>query len=281
MANGQMQTVLTQLRKLLRRRQSGAADWELLARFAVAQDETAFEVLVWRHHRMVLSVCGRALADTNDVEDAFQATFLVLARKAGSLGRTGSLASWLFGVARRVALETSARRLRRHASVPPLIPSSSAEPCADSMREELRGIVEEEIARLAEKYRAPTVLCYVEGMTYEEAAQQLGWPKGTVSTRLAHAREMLRKRLAGRGVVLSAGALAGWLCESAAPAAAPGGLVASAVKLAASVTTAKTTARAVAPHVVAIAEGVANPRAVHGPMVAAKSSGEISCLTAP
>jgi RNA polymerase sigma factor (sigma-70 family) len=258
MADGQMQTIMAHLRKLLRRAESGAADWELLERFAAAHDETAFEVLVWRHHRMVLSVCGRALADTNDVEDAFQATFLVLARKAGSLRRTGSLAGWLFGVARRVALETSARRSRRHASVPPGVPSSSAEPCADSMREELRGIVDEEIARLSEKYRAPTVLCYLEGMTYEEAAQQLGWSKGTVSTRLARAREVLRKRLAGRGVVLSAGALAGWLCESAAPAAAPGGLVASSVKLAGSVATAITMARAVAPHVAAIAEGVLN-----------------------
>ena len=218
MANAQMHTVLKHLRRFLGRRESSAPDWELLERFAVSHDETAFEVLIWRHHRMVLSVCGRALGDANDVDDAFQATFLVLARKAGSLRRTGSLSSWLFGVARRVALETSARRSRRHAAVPVSVPSSCLEPCEESIRQELRGIIDQELAQLPEKYRAPIVMCYVEGMTYEETAQQLGWSKGTVSTRLTRARELLKKRLAGCGLALSAGSLTAWLCESAAAA---------------------------------------------------------------
>src|SRR4051794_38375886 len=108
MANRQIQQLLNRLRMILAPHgENGASDWELLERFAASQDQTAFEVLVWRYHRMVLSVCSRILADSNDVEDAFQATFLVLARKAGKIRRTGSLSSWLFGVARRVALEAS------------------------------------------------------------------------------------------------------------------------------------------------------------------------------
>jgi RNA polymerase sigma factor (sigma-70 family) len=256
MALGQMQAVLKQLRKLLGRSQSVAPDWELLERFAASRDETAFEVLIWRHHRMVLSVCGRVLHDANDLDDAFQATFLVLARKARSLRKTGSLSSWLFGVARRVALETRGRRSRWHAPAAMPVPSCCPEPYEESMREELQGIVDEELARLPEKYRAPTVMCYLEGMTYEEAAQQLGCSKGTLSTRLTRARELLGRRLTRRGVTLSAGALAAWLGESAASAAMSTVLVAAALRMAPSAATAKSLAAIASPQVAAVAEGV-------------------------
>jgi len=257
MATGQMQHVLRHLRKVLAPRgESAASDWDLLDRFAAAHDETAFEVVVWRHHQMVVSVCSRILADSNDVEDAFQATFLVLARKAGSLRRTGSLSSWLFGVARRVALEARARGSRRHVPDLVYVPPACPEPCDEIVRQELRCVFDEVLGQLPEKYRAPIVMCYLEGLTYEEAGQRLGCPKGTVSTRLTRARELLKIRLTGRGLAVSAGSLAAWLCASAASAATPVSLVASAIKAATAAAAMKTVAGTIAPKVAALTQGV-------------------------
>ena len=129
MAIGQVRQVLSHLRKALTTcQETGATDGELLERFYVSRDEAAFELLVWRHHRMVLGVCSRILADANDVEDAFQATFLILARKGRSIRKRGSLSSWLFGVARRVALEASRKTQRLQPSgltLPPSCPQRS------------------------------------------------------------------------------------------------------------------------------------------------------------
>jgi RNA polymerase sigma factor (sigma-70 family) len=248
-----MQNVLKHLRTVLTpRADSGASDWELLQRFAATHDETAFEVLVWRHHQMVLSVCGRILADADDVEDALQACFLVLARKAGRIAPRGSLSSWLYGVARRVALEASRASRRGRPALPPA-PSADPEPCEDLIRQELRGIFDEELGRLPEKYRAAVVLCYLRGLTYAEAARQLGCPTGTVSTRLTRARELLQRRLAGRGLALSAGALAAWLCETAAVTGASSPLVASTTR---AVTAAASAKAAVSARVATLAEGV-------------------------
>jgi RNA polymerase sigma factor (sigma-70 family) len=230
MAIGQMQTVLKHLRKTLAPRlESAASDGELLERFLVSNDQAAFELLVWRHHRMVLGVCSRILADSNDVEDAFQATFLVLSRQGRSIRKRSSLSSWLFGVARRVALAASRGSRRLQPSLLPL-PSSCPEPRDELMRQELRGIVDEELGHLPEKYRAPVVLCYLEGLTYEAAGQQLGCSRGTISTRLTRARELLRRRLAGRGLAVSTGALVAWLCANAASAGAPGSLGIATIK---------------------------------------------------
>ncbi len=188
MASGEMQNVLKRLRMVLMpHKESGASDRELLDRFFVSQEEAAFELLVWRHHRLVLGVCGRILADANDVEDAFQATFLVLARKGKSIRQQGSLPSWLFGVARRVALEVRRGNQRLQPSGVTLR-SSCPEPGGELMRQELQGLLDQELGLLPEKYRAPVVLCYLEGMTYEEASQRLGCSKGTISTRLTRAR---------------------------------------------------------------------------------------------
>ena len=255
MSTGPMQNVLQHLRKALAPRgESGASDAELLERFFASHDDAAFELLVWRHHRMVLGVCSRLLADSNDVEDAFQATFLVLARNGRSIHKRGSMSSWLFGVARRVALEASRATQR----LPPsglTLPSSCPEPVDELMRQEFHGIVDEELGHLPEKYRAPVVLCYLEGMTYEEAGRHLGCSKGTISTRLTRARELLRTRLAARGLAVSAGSLAAWLCENAASAGAPNSLVVSTIK-AATLRAAGQATGAISTHVAALTEGV-------------------------
>jgi RNA polymerase sigma factor (sigma-70 family) len=149
---------------------------------------------------MVLATCRRLLREPNDAEDAFQATFLVLAKKAGAVRRPGRLAGWLHGVALRVAARARAETHRRRARETPLAdvpaPAAADGACpADAGR-----ALDEELARLPERYRAPLVLCYLEGHTYAEAARRLGWAAGTVSGRLARARALLRRRLTLRGL---------------------------------------------------------------------------------
>jgi RNA polymerase sigma factor (sigma-70 family) len=202
-----------------------ASDGLLLERFIARREEVAFAGLVRRHGPMVLSVCRRVLHHAQDAEDAFQATFLVLARKAASIRKRDSLGSWLHGVAYHLAVKARDRgwRRRRHENrAGESRPGQS--PAADAWRE-LQGILDEELRRLPEKYRAPLVLCYLQGQTHEEAALQLGWPVDTVKTRLSRARQRLRVRLSGRGLALSAGSFAVVLAASAAPAAVPTRLV--------------------------------------------------------
>src|SRR5262249_31616689 len=145
----------------------------------------------------------------HDAEDAFQATFLILVRKAGSLGRPELLGNWLYGVAYRTAARARAEATRRRFREVPLIdrdlPAKESTP--DGVWRDLRPVLDEEINRLPDKYRAPFVLCYLEGKTNEEAARQLGCPLGTVLSRLARARERLRLRLTSRGLTLSVGLL--------------------------------------------------------------------------
>jgi RNA polymerase sigma factor (sigma-70 family) len=179
-------------------------DAQLLDRFVRVREEAAFAALLQRHAGMVLRVCRRVLHDAHDAEDAFQATFLLLARKAGSIRKRDSVASWLHGVAFRLAAklrdQRSSRRLRdRHAAQPRQTP-----PDLEVAWAEFRAVLDEEIAALPEKYRGPLVLCYLEGLTHEEAARRLGWPLGTVRGRVARARDRLRDRLARRGLALSA-----------------------------------------------------------------------------
>jgi RNA polymerase sigma factor (sigma-70 family) len=232
-----MRTILKQLHKVLgRRSDSGVSDDHLLTRYLSERDQAAFELLVWRYHRLVLGVCRRALNDPVDVEDAFQATFLVLARRAGAIKRRESLSSFLYGVARRVAMEVAGRNVRwgQHQATPAeALPGE--EPGDTVQREELRRLLDEELGRLPEKYRSPLVLCYLEGATYDQVAERLGCPKGTLSTRLTRAREMLRVRLVRRGVTLSAGMLAGFLSAEAA-AEAPAALVTATVQAATTAT---------------------------------------------
>jgi RNA polymerase sigma factor (sigma-70 family) len=169
---------------------------------------------------MVWSLCVRCLGETPEAEDAFQATFLVLVRKAASLRSPQSLGPWLYGVAYRTALKLRGQRARRMERQCPL-PEEIAEERGESMWSELRPVLDEEINRLPTKYRLPVLLCYLQGLSSEEAAERLGCAKGTVFSRLSRARDLLRRRLVRRGVEVSAGALAAVLAESAALRAMP------------------------------------------------------------
>jgi RNA polymerase sigma factor (sigma-70 family) len=196
------------------------SDGELLERFRVRQEETAFALLVQRHGSMVLGVCRRMLADSHAAEDAFQATFLVLVRKAASIRKRDSVASWLHGVARRIAVRARLQTARDHALERRSVAMPRAEACDEWTWSELRRILDEELEQLPEKYRTPLVLCGLEGKTHEQAARELGCPKSSLSSRLVRARELLRERLTRRGITVSAVALAAMLTEKA-PAAVP------------------------------------------------------------
>jgi RNA polymerase sigma factor (sigma-70 family) len=197
------------------------SDGELLGRFADRGEEAAFAALVQRHGPMVLGVCRRVLENEADAEDAFQATFLVLARRAGSVRKRESVASWLYGVAVHVARRARTAAARRRAHERQVAGVQRQDPLAAVVWRDVRPVLDEELGRLAEKYRAPLVLCYFEGKTHEEAARQLGWTNGTVCGRLARGRALLRDRLVRRGLTLSAAALAGLLSHSGAPAVSP------------------------------------------------------------
>jgi RNA polymerase sigma-70 factor (ECF subfamily) len=195
------------------------SDATLLERFVTCREEAAFAVLVERHGPQVLGACRRILRDEHDAEDAFQATFLLLARKAGVLPWRESVGGWLCAVARRLSLIARAGAARRCLHERPLSALAGAgtgprhdasfedprgvDPLSEIARRELRRVLVDELEGLPEKYRAPVVLCYLEGMTNEEAARRLGWPAGSMSRRLERARSLLRHRLAGRGLSLA------------------------------------------------------------------------------
>jgi RNA polymerase sigma factor (sigma-70 family) len=187
---------------------SGLSEWQLLERYLERRDETAFEALVTRHGPMVLGVCRRALGFSPEAEDAFQATFLVLVRRARDLGPRDAIGPWLYGVATRVAARarTQATRRRRYEAMPLELPA--VDRGGSTVDPDLVEVLDLELSRLPCKYRSPLVLCYLEGRTHEEAAQDLQWPVGTVKGRLARARELLRSRLSRRGFSPSSGVLA-------------------------------------------------------------------------
>jgi RNA polymerase sigma factor (sigma-70 family) len=235
MTSGPYSSLLRLIRKVAAPRASESpGDSDLLDRFIAGQDETAFAALVRRHGPMVFGVCRNVLGNAEDAEDAFQATFVVLVRKARSISKRESLGSWLHGVAYRVALKARSALARRRTVERQAIPMShtNADAAADTdaLWRDLRPVLHEEVERLPARYRDPFVLCYLEGKTNEEAAAILGWPKGTVLSSLARARERLRERLTRRGLTLSAAALAAVLSEKAAPAAIAPALLDTAVK---------------------------------------------------
>jgi RNA polymerase sigma factor (sigma-70 family) len=196
-------------------------DRQLLQRFATQRDDAAFTALVHRHGAMVWRVCRQVLREPHAAEDAFQATFLILVRKAGSLGRPELLANWLYGVARRVAVRARKTTARREAHERPGVEALAATAAGGAAGQDPQPLLQEELQRLPAKYRSPMVLCYLEGRTNEEAARQLQWPVGTLKVRLLRGREMLRTRLVRRGLVLSAAVLATALSPEAAPAVPP------------------------------------------------------------
>jgi RNA polymerase sigma factor (sigma-70 family) len=204
-------------------------DATLLARWRDQRDHAAFALLTARHGPMVLGVCRRILGDVQDAEDAFQATFVVLARKAGKLRRPEALASFLYGAALRIARK--ARTAKRRRLVP--LPSPAPEPVDPRPQpldvltgRELLELLDAEIARLPETYRLPLLLCLLQGRTVEDAARQLGWSIGSLRGRLERGREQLRRRLSRRGLGLSVGAVA-----LLAPAVVPEKLLAESARL--------------------------------------------------
>jgi RNA polymerase sigma factor (sigma-70 family) len=220
MLSRQQKVLLPQLCRMIGSQYGGAlSDRDLLGRFLGQRDTEAFAALVRRHGPTVLGVCRRVLGHAQDAEDAFQATFLALARRARSIAKQDSLGSYLYGVAYRVALKAraDAARRRRHERQAAL--AADAQATADTTADDLRPIVDEEVNRLPDKYRRPIVLCYFEGKTYQEAARVLGWPAGTAAARLARARTLLRSRLALRGLAPAVGTVAALLAEGTAPAA--------------------------------------------------------------
>jgi RNA polymerase sigma factor (sigma-70 family) len=232
-------------------------DCVLLQRFVAERDEAAFTLLLQRHGPFVLGVCRRLLGDSHAAEDAFQAVFLILARKGASIRQQTSLAAWLHRVASNVArtARTSAARRRIHEERAQAM--TPAEATDEPALREWHPVLHEEVNPLPEKFRLPVVLCYLRGKAQEEAAQELGWPLGTVKSRLARARESLRGRLTRRGLTLAEGAVAGFAAESAAPAAVPANLE-EATRHAALALAAGEAAAAVAPApVVAMMQGVA------------------------
>jgi RNA polymerase sigma factor (sigma-70 family) len=207
--------LLSHLHRLVDTRHSDA---QLLQRFVTQRDEAAFATLLDRHGRLVWRVCRHILHGDHDAEDAFQAAFLVLARRAASIRQRESLASWLHGVAYRIAVRAKQMPAKRQARER-RVAAAIAVPPPDFAARELQVLLDDEVARLPEKLRAPFVLCCLDGRSRGEAAAELGWKVGTVSSRIAQARQRLQARLARRGVTLSAALTAAVLGNDAVSAA--------------------------------------------------------------
>jgi RNA polymerase sigma factor (sigma-70 family) len=208
-------------------------DAELIESFVRQREEAAFETLVHRHGAMVLGVCRRVLGHAADAEDAFQATFLVFARKAASLRRRERLANWLYGVAFRTAQKARAAGTRRRTKERQV--SAMSNPSSLEEPQDWLPVLDEELNLLPEKYRLPVVLCDLEGRSRSEVSRQLACPQGTISSRLARGRQMLAERLTRRGLALSAGALAATFtqaAEAAVPPALVNGTVCAAMSIA-------------------------------------------------
>src|SRR5262249_10908174 len=213
----------TAIRRLLGRVSSspaqGTSDADLLERFVRHRDEAAIEALLWRHGPMVLSVCRRTTRNEADSEDCFQAVFLVFCRRASTIAKRKSIASWLYKVAYRISLRACAARARQPAQSA-ILPELPAGKTVTEIEEcELRQILDEELNHLPERYRAPLVLRYLEGKTVEQTTQELGWRPGTVSSRLARGKELLRVRLGRHGLILTIAAVTSGLLPAATTAA--------------------------------------------------------------
>jgi RNA polymerase sigma factor (sigma-70 family) len=230
-------------------------DQELLRRFQDEQDQAAFQALLHRHGPMVLEVCRGVLGNEADAEDTFQATFLILARKPGSIRKTEALASWLHGVAYRTALKARAQSATRHRHEASL-PERPASPAEDLTWQEVQRVLHEELNGLPPVYRVPLVLCYLEGATQEAAAVQLGVPRTTLRERLERARALLRARLVRRGLGPAALlAAAAWPAASA-PASVTSALLESTVEAATLLAAGRPATGLVSARVARLTEGV-------------------------
>jgi RNA polymerase sigma factor (sigma-70 family) len=256
MANSPASTVIDHLRKaVLLPDGGGLTDGQLLHRFIEAGDQVAFEALVRRHGPMVLGVCRRLLGHAHDAEDAFQATFLVLARKAASVVPREAVGNWLYGVAYHTALKAKAASARRRAKEKQVTVMPEPQAVQEDLWQELLPLLDRELSRLPDKYRLPAVLCDLEGRSRREVALQLRIPEGTLSSRLTTARRLLARRLRQQGLALAGGALAAALAENAPAAGVPSSLVVSTVR-AATLFTAGGAAATTSAQAAALAEGV-------------------------
>lgn len=223
-----MSAVLQNLCKLFVEPLSGRpTDGQLLERFLAHREEAAFTTLMHRHGRMVFGVCQRLLQNVHDAEDAFQATFLVLACKAATISPRDAVGAWLYGVACRTAKKAKAMTAKRRVKEQQFREKSRVVTNTDDAWDELQPLLDEELSRLPEKYQAAIVLCDLEGKTKKEAAGQLHCPEGTLSSWLVRGRRLLARRLASRGIALSAGLLADLLSRNATSASMPTGLIVS------------------------------------------------------
>ena len=203
-----MDRVIREISRTLLKSGPEIADGQLLEMFRVCRNEAAFEAIVQRHGPMVLAVCRRILGNHHDAEDAFQATFLVLARRSGSIAPRDMAASWLYGVAVRTAQKTRTQAARVRVRELRAMVSIDSRTAPHESEFDLQESLDRELARLPEKYRAPIVLCELEGKSHKEAARELRWPEGTLSVRLMRAKKLLAQRLARQGLGTTAGAIA-------------------------------------------------------------------------
>jgi RNA polymerase sigma factor (sigma-70 family) len=226
------QMVLDCLRRAVQPEGSGLTDGQLLRVYVSRRDEAAFTTLVRRHGPMVLAVCRRMLRHAEDAEDAFQATFVILARKGHRIAGRQTIGGWLHGVAYRVALDVrrrAAQRLAKEHQVE-VMPHPAVLP--EEPSHDLLGLLDRELARLPDKYRLPVVLCELEGRSRKEAAHQLGLPEGTLSSRLAAARKTLARRMAGYGAAVTAASLEVLFASEACAACVPASLLSSTIRAA-------------------------------------------------
>jgi RNA polymerase sigma factor (sigma-70 family) len=252
------------------------SDGALLERFVAARDEAAFELLVRRHGPMVLGVCERVLRHRQDAEDACQATFLVLAHKAGGVRPREAVGNWLYGVAYRTALKArtaAARRRKRERLAPVAVAPALAAP---EPGDDWRPLLDQELQALPDKYRAPVVLCELEGLSRKEVASRLAIPEGTLSSRLATARHLLAKRLARRGLVPAVAAAGAALVPQTAGASWPASLLNSTVQAATLIAGGQMAGRAVSPEVAALTKGVLMNMA----LVKLRSAAVMACVVA-
>jgi RNA polymerase sigma factor (sigma-70 family) len=234
MSHAPLAAVLRQVHELAAaRRPDGEIDGDLLRRFVAAQDRHAFETLVRRHGPLVLGVCRRVLRQEQDAEDAFQATFLILARKAASVCDAAAVVSWLHGVAERTARAAKRTADRRHAYETRARVAPPSDPSTEAAWREVQAALDDEIGRLPDRLRSPFLLCHLEGQSRAEAARQLGLAEGTVWNRLARARKLLRGRLARRGITPTAVPCLVGIARSAGTEPLPPGLSSSTTRAAA------------------------------------------------
>ena len=231
MADSPLTVLLRRIRKMMAPHQlQTQSNSQLLQAFCTNQDQQAFAALVHGHGPMVWRICQTVLRQTEDAEDAFQATFLVLARRASSIRKAESLPSWLHGVAYHIAVSARRSTVRRKTREAEVQPITSDDPAAEASWREVQAILHEEVDRLPDKYRAPFVLCFLEGRSRAEVALALGLNEGTVWSRLAKARQRLQARLARRGISLSAVLAAAAIADGEAPAAVASQLAERAVE---------------------------------------------------